>query len=403
MNPKPNRRYLLAAAAGLTATQLHAFDPDTVLLYNKGPLLVRPQLQLSETFTDNVLYNNAVKKSDFITTFSPGMVLQVGKKDENYVIFDYIYDHLLYARTSGLDSDNHHFNLRHHVQLGQFTLEGRDTYEQLSGILGSGFALNQGIRVDRDVYWIDHTLKYDITEKTDVYGRILYDATDYGKQFPLFDQNEWIATGGFEFKALPKTSFFGELYYGQTATDPNTFAAPVAKPPHSDFVGGFIGARGEFTSKLTGTAKAGYESRDFSDHTGGISAPVVEISLAQRFTERNILSLVYSRRSRVSVEVAKSAYTADVFSLTYRQALGAAERWKGDATLSYGRYEYEPSLPFYASRSDEMFTVGLGISYDVRKWLTVRGAYDFQHFDTSLPTAIDYDVNRVILTLAIGY
>src|SRR5206468_12576744 len=114
-------------------------------------------------------------------------------------------------------------------------------------------------------------------------------------------ENTIRGTGGFSFQATEKTSVFGEFYSGQSATKPNrpfnTNDVTSFKGPHADFFGGFVGARGNFTSRLKGSVKAGYESRHFSDGAPASSSPVVEATLDQRFSDRTFASLTYTRRN----------------------------------------------------------------------------------------------------------
>src|SRR6266540_338921 len=226
--PTPRQR-LLAIAAGFSTGITHslAVDATSLLVYSVGPLHVKPQLSLSERYDDNIFYRagNAVE-DDFVTVVSPGVNFQLGRRDANYILFDYQFD--------------------------QF----------LSGILGG--TDNLGRRVDRRTYYDNYTIGYALTEKTGIYVAGLFDAVDYEKGTPLYDSNTLRGTGGFAFQVTPKSRLFGEVYYGQAAIDPNGAAV---KGPHQEFLGGFLGARGEFTSRLTGRVKAGYEVREFSDRT----------------------------------------------------------------------------------------------------------------------------------------
>ena len=202
-----------------------------------------------------------------------------------------------------------------------------------------------------------------------------------------------------EYQAFSRTHLFGEIYYGQTASDPN---AGRVKPPHAEFIGGFLGARGNFTEKLTGTVKAGYESREFSDGTPGGDVPVVRVELVERFTEKTVLTLSYTRSQQVSVQYARAAYTSDAIGAILRQEIGNDGRFHAILRGNYLMADYEPNQSFQ-ERNDKIFAAGLDLNYDFKLWLRGRLGYDYERLDSDLSAIVDYDVNRVTLGLSIGY
>ena len=263
---------------------------------------------------------------------------------------------------------------------------------------GGGISLT-GVQVDRTTYLDQYRLSYDFSERTSAYLEGTHITSDFDDDLPLFDSNTLMATLGFEYLAFSRTHLFGEIYYGQTASDPN---AGQLKPPHAEFIGGFLGARGNFTEKLTGTVKVGYESREFSDGTPGGDVPVVRVELVERFTEKTVATLAYSRSQQVSVQYARAAYTTDLISFLLRQEIGNDARFYALARASYMLSDYEPNQAFQ-ERNDKLFAAGIDLNYDFKLWLKGRLGYDYERLDSNLPAILDYDVNRVTLGLSIGY
>jgi len=256
-------------------------------------------------------------------------------------------------------------------------------------------------KITRLVNYHDYNIGYALSEKTSIYVEGVFSAVDYKSGFSgeLLDNNSLTGTGGFSFLARPKTSFFGEIYYGQTATTPNI--SPL-KPPHAEFVGGFIGAKGDFTPHLTGRVKAGYEVRSFSDNGPGGNSPVVSTSLEQRFTEKTSVALNYSRRQEVSVQFSRVSYVIDSVDFTLSQMLGESGRWRASGQAGFDMISYEQNATF-SKRDDKDIRIGASLNYQIRRWATAGLAYNFEHFTSDLPIIIDYDVNRVTLSLAIGF
>ena len=148
--------------------------------------------------------------------------------------------------------------------------------------------------------------------------------------------------------------------------------------------------------------KVGYESREFSDGTPGGDVPVVRVELVERFTEKTVATLAYSRSQQVSVQYARAAYTTDLISFLLRQEIGNDARFYALARASYMLSDYEPNQAFQ-ERNDKLFAAGIDLNYDFKLWLKGRLGYDYERLDSNLPAILDYDVNRVTLGLSIGY
>ena len=399
----------IAAASLAAATSGYAVDATGVLVYTAGPIRVRPHVALSGRYDDNIFYrpndpapgSTQSVEGDFINVISPGLNVQLGRKEHNYLLFDYTMDQFLYLDHDDQDSRDHSFSLSSKLEWKRVALEGSDRVQFLSGILGGGSNLGQ--RVDRTTYYDNYTVTYSLTEKTGVYLEGLFDALDFEGGTPLYDSNTLIGTGGFLFRATPKTSLFGEFYYGQTATDPNvpfSAANPISlKSPHAEFFGGFVGVKGDFTSRLTGMVKGGYEARDFSDGTPAPSSPVVEVSLDQKFSEKTSAALTYSRRNSVSVQVIRQAYTADAVTAQLTQVLSSNGKLVGSLSGSFENDGYEEVGGF--SRTDVAYRARAALTYNLQLWLTASLSYEFEGYRSN--AVIDYDVNRVTLRVALGY
>ncbi|HYE32447.1 MAG TPA: outer membrane beta-barrel protein [Methylomirabilota bacterium] len=394
-------KWLLAGSmASLAAASAHAVTAEDVLVFSKGPVTLRPQLDLSAQYNDNIFFRDTNVETDFISIVSPGMEFDIGR-NENYFRADYNWDNFFYADNDQLNADQHRLRMQNHFAINKFSISGRDNVEFLSSVLSGGSTIRNQ-RVDRSVFRDEYTLRYDLTEKTSVYVEGLHNTTDYDHP-TLFDSNTLMGSGGFAWKAFNRISLFGEMYYGQTARGAN---AAGLKPPWSWNLGGFLGARGEFTEKLSGTVKAGYETREFGDGIGGATTPVVSIGLTHAFTEKSVLRLTYTRQSFVSAEFVRSQFAADVVDLAFTQAIGAEGRLKGTLGAYYNLDTYEgpqPSALGPVDRSDDLYRAYANVTYDLTRWSSVLLGYEFEKFNSSHPAIIDYDVNRVTLTLAIGY
>ncbi len=406
-----------SAAAGVAAMAsgpaAHALEASDFLMFSRGSVSLRPQLELVEQFSDNIFYEKRNGTSDLITVISPGLRFLAGEDlpSANHISVSYKMEQMLYLETTSQNAMQHHITTATHLSRGRFTLDGADRLDFLSSALGGGFSAVTGRKVNRTQWYDLYTLHYKVGERTGVYVDALHNSVNYeGSYANLFDSRTLTGTGGFEYRLGAETHLFGELYYG--TTDLETNAPGLGSLPDRTFTGGFVGARGNFTEKLKGKIKAGYEVSTFSTGTGAAasinndagSAPVVEGNVSYLFTEKSTGNLTYSRRQNVSVQYVRTAYTSDTIEVNYRQILGSTGRLRADAGASYMMLSYEPLAGSWTSRDDTNWRINTGVSYFFQTWLATRLQYSFESFKSSLTAAsVDYDVNRVTLSLAIGY
>jgi hypothetical protein len=394
----------LTIAAGLVAAGARALalDASDVLVYNLGPVRVRPRVTVSGKYDDNIFFqgNNSLE-ADFITTVSPSVNFQLGRSQGNHILVSYEMDQSLYAQNNAQNHRDHLFSLDTRLQGNRVSLNGNDNVQFLSGILGGGFGLNgTGQRVDRTTYLNHYRLEYGFTEKISAYVEGTHDATDYEEGTSLYDANTLRGTGGFAFKISPKIRVFGEGYYGQSATDPNRIIDP--KGPHLDVVGGFIGASGDFHPKLTGSVKVGYEARSFGNSSTDEASPVVDVSLTGRIDDKTTAVLSYSRRSSVSVQAAGQSFASDVVSAGLDRVLSSDGKLVARLGGNLENDEYE-SVGTFRGRNDKSYRANFSLIYNIQLWLSTSIGYEFEKYVSNESTIIDYDVNRVSLRVSVGY
>jgi hypothetical protein len=403
---------LLAIAAGFSVVCPHALavDATDLLVYSIGPVHLKPQLGASAQFNDNIFYRpdkplpgfpNQPVESDYLAIVSPGINLQLGRRDANHIFFDYRMDESLYTQHRDLDHREHTFSLDSHLQGNRLSFEVNSQVQLLAGILGGNFVSTTNIlgqRVERSVYSENARVEYGLTEKVGLYGALAFDDADYKQGTPLYDQNVLVGTAGFSFNPAPKWGLFGELHYGQSASSPNS--ASLSDTPYAVSYGGFVGAKGDFTTRLSGSVKVGYEILEFGGSAPGSSSPVVEASLTDKFSDRTTASLSYSRRNNVSVQIANAAFVSDAVSASLTHTITSDGKFHAAVAGTLGNYTYEDSGAF-ASRLDRTYGVDFALIYNPQLWLSTRLAYSYQRFDSNV--TFDYNVNTVTFTLSVGY
>ena len=142
----------------------------------------------------------------------------------------------------------------------------------------------------------------------------------------------------------------------------------------------------------------GYESREFSDQRATPNQPVIQAQLDYLLSVLTRVSFFYNRRNSLSVST-DSDYVSDRVGLRVNQQLGTSGKWAAYVEGDFENRDYD--IP----RTDRDYGAGLGFSYNHDVWLRASLAYTFEQLDTEQPGAIglEYQVNRIMLILSIGY
>ena len=403
---------LLAVGSSAGAAE----NPGEYLSYSWKELAIQPQFDTSAMFTDNLFYSRGVNRvSDVMFTVSPGLKFQLGRDGENQATLEYMHDETLLIDYSDFNTRQDRLQTAVRFTRGKIRLDGRDNLSFLSSILGGAISQSRQL-VDRvslnDVY----TVTYDWTEKTDFYLRGTHFLVDYDRRTFLLDQQTFEGLLGTSYQWTPKLRLTVEGFFGNTSIGVN--AAAIAGPD-SRYYGGFVGLRGTFTPKLTGSVRVGYEQREFS---GGISAgantPAIGADLTYQFSNLTSVLLRYDRRTFPSPQFANQISVTDSVNLTVFQMLGTSGRWLIRGTARYDHNDLTATtLPtgggpgINVERTDSTLVLGTALVYQPQPWLTCVASYEFEDFgiDFSSATAgnllqlVPYHNNRVSLSVAIGF
>ncbi len=496
-----NIRRLGLTLSGLVVAALPvaALDADEVLNYQWGKLTLKPQLDITSVFTDNVFYGNNSILSAFPVTgrqiaatnytlvpngtnftvilpatpsgptlqertttvarpaqqerlmyFSPGVRFAYGYTDANHLSLEYTFDKIFYTEHPQYDTDQQTFLFDTSLARGRWTLKGSDQMRFLSSFLGGGFFTTTGQQINRREWNDDYRLNCDISPKTYAYAEGSHNNQDYDKGLNIYDSDTLRGALGAGYNLSDLISVFVEGYYGQTAVAPNLDSQQ--KGPHSAVLGGYIGVKGDFTARITGSVKVGYENRMFPDSVAGASSsassPAVEAKLTYAPSLKTQFTLGYTRRTDVSQQFVRQAITVDNVTLSGMQSIGTSGKWfvqlsanyavadTGDLQSQFAAPGVDPAGNLVNSvyqgfdplrgaiylesprlvngnigRTDTQISLGPTLVYQPRTWLQASLGYQFTHFSSSYRDAlyasthplIPYDANEVTFRVSIGF
>ena len=147
----------------------------------------------------------------------------------------------------------------------------------------------------------------------------------------------------------------------------------------------------------------GYQIRQFDRLSNGYGGgshvlPIFSAKVDYNFTEKRTASLTYRHGGTVSIESPDSAVTSDYVIVQVSQQIGTTGKLNANFGATYELDAYETR----DAREYQYLRMNAGVSYSFNQWLKSSLRYDFEMFDSNKGN-IDYNVNRVMLGLSVGY
>ncbi len=392
-----------------------AVDWEDLLSHDFHGLTIQPRLEVGEAYTDNLTYAKGTNQlADLQSTFSPGLRLRLGDQTGNYLRGEYTHDEIVLLDNSQDNYRQERLGARGIFDSGRLKLAANESFERLSGFLGglvgqSG-SVNSAPR-QRDVSSGNLRASYDWTGRTDVYTEFNHYQTYWAKDVGLYSYNTMRGSLGGGFKATERINVFTEAFYGQSGVR----AAQTNQTPGvaSAFYGTFIGARGDFTARFSGSAKVGVEDRSYFEvPSKSILIPAFDLDLRYELSAYTAAQLQYARRTSPSINFGGQNQTADTVTALVTRQLGASGRWslQGLGSFQMSDYNNSASVQFSNARTDNFISTTLTLRYQPRPWLTASGGYGFEHYSVSFANPLlarfnttGYQANRVFVNLSLGF
>lgn len=421
----------MAALLSGTAAAAEVYD---YLVYEAGPVTLRPQADILSTFNSNVFYQAENESSDLVTTFRPGLKVNYGYEDANFVSLEYNLSALVYLDHSELNDLGHIGRLRWKYKGARLGTDGLGTVTQQEQLLGGFFGRIQ-TPVDTLQYNQEATVSYDISPKTIVAVSGNVDFTDYTFDFSqpgttraqLSDGLTYYVTLRAGYLLRDKITVYPLVTWGRSGTTPNQdfdLQNPTTYPrPDLEFYNFGLRVDGEFTPRLTGSVQFAYELRDYlgpvlvplilppplppivvdtvqvdQEAPGGM---VANLSLRYLFTPKTTVTAAYRRQFSLSQELSTAAYTADVFSLGVQQQIGTRGKWLAGLSGNFTMNAYDDNGSAFGERTDYLYYVRADVAYRIQPWISLGLSQDFQTVDSNFAT--EYDIFRTSFRLFIGY
>lgn len=381
---------ILATVSG--PTEAHAQNLEV------GPFRILPSLDLTGEYNDNVDLEPSDKKSDFITTISPGIVIELPAR--RYALrLGYRADILRYAERSELDTVNHSaaFNGRIAFPWG-LAVTLSDGFTRAFDF--PGFPVPEITRrVERNENVLKLNTEYTIGERISLgltYGWLLIDYLD-DPEFEQLDRQEHQVGLIVFYRILPKTSLLGEYDYQVIRYD-------VETDRDSNSNKFKVGIRGDLTAKTSVTLKLGAEIKDYEDPAqDDWTGPIAEVEALWKYRAPSELRIFGGRANVESVSEGANFYVATYGGVEVRHHLTSRLILGVSGLIGVNDY---PDPVTVGTKTDErldfFYQFNASLRYQFRRWLSAQIGYAYLRRDSNFGE-FEYTNNRVTVSLRLTY
>ena len=413
----------------------HAED---FLKFDWGKWQLKPKFSAVSLYTDNFQYRpSSLAESDNLLQFSPGFDIQYGSSDYNHATFGYTHDQVVYVNHSNYNTSQDHLNFGLDLTYNRWNLRGTDQLDFLSSFIGVANT-RRTVLINRKPWKDVYTLTFDATERLRPYVVAYHNSIEYDPSSGYYNTELYRGSLGSSYILTSRVKLFGDLYYGQEAPSKTSeFQPPVY---YNVFYGGGFGATGQFTTRLSGTVRFGYELRSVPNNPAikDTGSPVVALDLTYRPTQYSQILLTGTRSTSVSATTPTTSVESKV-RLSVIQYVTSDLKWslQFDASVSLidltDRTITGLLIPFpivtpsgpgtisifssaLTGRSDKNYSLGLSVNYTPNRWLRAslgftHEEYTFSYHDqkyayfagSNLNGLQPYQVNSVALQVSIGF
>lgn len=341
---------------------------------------------------DNIYLTDTDKNSDTIVSVTPGLAFRLGQNSLANFSIGYRQAFTRYENGSVPNVSLGAGSAAFGYETGSLTVAGAATFQQLNQNNREVASLGQKAIYRRDQLGINTSAESRFTAKTS--GRI---GANYNK-------SEY-KTGGFT--GSEEIGVPVKLYLAATPKVSMSVGAGYrrVKPQNGGETGRDmdynIGARGEFTPKLSGELSVNYRTRQVGSYAAedlwGFSG-----AFSYELTPKASASLDVSRdfsTGALGESLKNSSYA-------FKASAELTQQWQMGAGLVYRHLNYGPPVfsptnaPTQTGRNDRYWEGNLQASYRFRSWLSATADYTLRNNDSTLPGA---QFSNNILSLTVGW
>jgi polysaccharide biosynthesis protein VpsM len=317
------------------------------------------------TFATDTLGDPALE--DEVFEVSPGAEVVFGKNSLTKGAFGAFEKITSYSDNNNLNSNLTNIIFTSKYDGAKLDLNADASFRELNQ---NSRDLRGAILVRRDVYAASLNGEYSVTEKSKVGLGGRYDRTQY-KTSSFVDQKNYTVPVDYYFAITEKVDLSAGAQYRR-----NDVA--IANADSEDYYFN-VGARGEFTAKLSGKFTVGYVTRNpdaaGADDEGSLG---FKAGLAYAYSPKTTFTLDLNN----DFETDASAFSTETSSISLGVTTSLTAALRATAIVGYSQYDY---VDF--NREDDYFVGGISFNYIINEHVNLDAGYSINDNDSNLGAA----------------
>jgi len=359
----------LALLSSLTAAP--AFAAPFLAIGDNAELFLTARAEVR--YEDNVTFSPDNEIEDEVFQVSPGIQVLFGKNSLTKGSFTAYEEINSYSDNSDLNNNLTNLIFDSSYDGARLDLGADASFRELNQ--PSRDLANVPTLVRRDAYAAGVDGEYAVSEKSKVGLAGRYNRTQY-KTSGFTHQTNYTIPANYYFAITEKVDLSAGIQYRKTE---------VSGPNDSEDYYFNVGARGEFTPKLSGKFSVGYNLRERDAANSDDETSIgLKAGLAYAYSPKTTLTLDLSNDFETGAD--SSGIETASATLGARTNLSAA--WAVNGSIGYANYDY-----LSGAREDDYVFGSLGVTYTYSEHISFDAGYNL--FDNSSDTGPEFTANIV--------
>ncbi len=325
---------------------------------------------------DNNIFMSPTKQSDTIFELNPGVQLVFGNSSVVRGTFSLTEAFTLYTDHDDLNDELSSANFNANYDDGKSTVSVNASFSELNQntvdtlpVVGTRDAL-----IRRDVSQLGSVAEVSVTEKSSISGGVQYNRADF-KRGGFSDSESVTLPFNYYYEMTPKVDMSLGYRFRQKWEG-------IGLDTKDHFFN--VGARGEFTPKLTGNFAVGYTLRKF-DGRSDESLLGIDSSLSYALSPKTSIQFGVNNDFDTNSQGQQQKNLAVRTSVSSR----ISEQWTVTAGVSYRAIDYY-------TRTDDYYEGQVGATYTASQNVSVTAGLALRSNKSDLPTS-DFDARVISL------
>lgn len=367
-----------------------------------GELIFHTGIKTGFDYDSNIYLTNTNRKDDTVSIVNPyiGFTLPI---QDNSIGMEYDVTINSYNRFNENNHVDHRVQTVAEINLTDYKITLSDIYRRVTDRAGSenvnrtkrdinNFSLGVSTQLEKLAFDISYANKLeDYLTNTIVFDPMTY--KDKSTLTHIFDIEA-------SYRLFPKTSILWDNAVGFVDYYKSSL------PPDSYYIESLLGVKGSLTNKILVNLRGGVRYQDYD------RSNLIYDDKYCNFVARGGLDYQMTNDDKISLSLERSTYDSTYVNMNYYEVNAIGLNWthkfyKVTAGLlgsyQFNDYPEESTVGgVTAKRKDDLYSCGFSLRYDIQKWFSLEGKYEYKKRDSEFAT-YDYKENLTTVRGTVGF